>query len=173
MAIAILPKGRIERREALWFWVFVSPWVIGFLLFTLYPILASAYYSFTRYNLASPPRWIGLRNYEILMRDPIFWKSLKVSAYYTALSVPLGLFFSLMLAVLLNQKVPFMGVFRTLFYLPSIMPAVAATLLFVWILNSDFGILNYAIRTVFGSNGLIPIGWNGPQWLEIPRWVIP
>ena len=170
---AILPRGRMARSEAKWFYFFISPWIIGYLIFTLGPIIFSGYLSFTRFNLSDPPVWVGLQNYRLLLQDSIFWKSLQVSAYYTFLSVPLGIVFSLLLALLLNQKVPFMGVFRTLFYLPSIMPAVASTLLFVWILNSQFGILNYALRSLLGSNGLIPLGLNGAKWLEDPKWVIP
>ena len=170
---AILPRGRMARSEAKWFYFFISPWIIGYLIFTLGPIIFSGYLSFTRFNLSDPPVWVGLQNYRLLLQDSIFWKSLQVSAYYTFLSVPLGIVFSLLLALLLNQKVPFMGVFRTLFYLPSIMPAVASTLLFVWILNSQFGILNYALRSLLGSNGVIPLGLNGAKWLEDPKWVIP
>ena len=174
MAIRLLPQGRMARREMMWFWFFISPWVFGFVVFTLGPIIASAYLSFTRYNgLRQTPKFIGLANYANLMQDSIFWKSLQVSAYYTALSVPLGIFFSLMLALVLNQRVPFQGVFRTLFYLPSIMPAVAATLLFTWLLNPQFGILNFFIRTIVGPQGLIPLGYDGPQWLQDPTWVVP
>ncbi|MEJ7653131.1 MAG: sugar ABC transporter permease [Chloroflexia bacterium] len=173
MAVRILPQGKMARREALWFWVFVSPWVIGFAVFTLGPIIASAYLSFTKFNIAQAPEFIGIRNYEVLLKDSIFWKSLRVSAYYTFLSVPLGIFFSLMLAVMLNQRVPFLGVFRTLFFLPSIIPAVAATLLFTGILNPNFGFLNYFIRSLVGTNGLIPLGLDGPRWLQDPTWVIP
>ena len=171
--IRILPEERMARREALWFYFFISPWIIGYLLFTLGPILVSGYLSLTVYNISSPPRFVGFQNYQFLFKDSIFWKSLQVSAYYTLLSVPVGIFASLMLALLLNQKVPAMGVFRTLFYLPSIMPAVAATLLFIWLLNPDFGILNFVIRSLFGDNGLIPLGWNGPRWLQDPPWVVP
>ena len=174
MAVRILPQGKAARREMGWFWFFVGPWVFGFFVFTLGPILASAYLSFTRYNgLRGNPKWIGIENYTNLMENPIFWKSLQVSAYYTLLSVPLGIFFSLMLALTLNQRVPFLGVFRTLFYLPSIMPAVAATLLFVWLLNPQFGILNYFIRTLVGNGGLIPLGVEPPMWLQDAKWVIP
>lgn len=174
MATRIIPQGRMARRETMWFWFFVSPWVFGFLVFTLGPIIASAYLSLTSYNgLRATPRFIGLDNYAGLMQNSIFWKSLQVSATYTLLSVPLGIIFSLTLALLLNQKVPFLGVFRTLFYLPSIMPAVAATLLFVWLLNPQFGILNFFIRTLVGDQGLIPLGLNGPGWLQDPKWVIP
>jgi multiple sugar transport system permease protein len=157
----------------MWFYIFISPWIIGFLLLTLGPVVVSAYLSFTAYNLSSPPEWIGLQNYRFLFRDPIFWKSLQVSAYYTALSLPIGIALALLLALLLNQKIPALGLFRTLYYLPSIMPAVATTLLFTWLLNPQFGILNFAIRSLFGADGLIPLGWNGPRWLQDPRWVVP
>ncbi len=169
----ILPEDRIARKEALWFYFFISPWIIGFVLLTLGPVVVSAYLSFTAYNLSSPPEWIGVQNYRFLFRDPIFWKSLKVSAYYTLLSVPVGILSSLLLALLLNQKIPALGFFRTLYYLPSIMPGVAAALLFAWLLNPQFGILNFAIRSLVGSNGLIPLGWNGPRWLNDPTWVVP
>lgn len=168
-----IPEGKIARKEMLWFYFFISPWIIGFLVFTVGPILFSFYLSFTLYNISSPPRWVGFQNYENLLKDSIFWKSLKVSAYYTALSVPLGIFFSLMMALLLNQKVPALGLFRTLFYLPAIMPAVAATLLFTWLLNPQFGIINFFIRTVVGTDGWIPLGINGPRWLADPTWVVP
>lgn len=182
MAVRTLPQGRTARRQGMgkmarremwWFYFFISPWIIGYVLFTLGPIVASAYLSLTRYNISSPPVFVGFKNYETLMNDSIFWKSLSVSAYYTVLSVPVGIFASLMLALLLNQKVPAMGVFRTLFYLPAIMPGVAATLLFVWLLNPQFGILNFFIRTLVGDNGLIPLGLNGPRWLQDPTWVVP
>ena len=110
----LIPAGKLERREALWFWFFISPWVVGFILFTAGPILASAYLSLTNYAPGKSPEWIGLGNYVTLFNDRIFWKSLQVTSYYTLLSVPLGIMLSLLLAVLLNQKVPFMGVFRTL-----------------------------------------------------------
>jgi multiple sugar transport system permease protein len=168
-----IPEGKIAQKEMLWFYFFISPWIIGFAIFTIWPILYSAYLSFTIYNISSPPRWVGFLNYQNLLKDSIFWKSLQVSAYYTAMSVPLGIIFSLLLALLLNQKVPALGVFRTLFYLPAIMPAVAATLLFTWLLNPQFGILNFFIRALVGTDGIIPLGLNGPRWLQDPDWVIP
>ena len=173
VSLGILPKGRMARKEALWFWFFISPWAIGFLIFTIGPILFSLYLSFTRYDVVTAPRWVGLQNYRQLFDDTIFWKSLRVSAYYTVLSVPLGIFFSLMLALLLNQKVPALGVFRTLYYLPAIMPGVAATLLFQWLLNPQFGIFNFVINWFCGANGLIPLGCQGPRWLADPQWVVP
>jgi multiple sugar transport system permease protein len=170
----ILPEGKLERREAIWFWIFIAPWAVGFLVFTLGPIIASAYLSLTRYNVASSPVFVGFTNYTNLLNDRIFWKSLQVTAYYTTLALPLGICLSLLLAVLLNQKIPFVGVFRTLFYLPSLLGAsVAVVLLFQWLLNSQFGIVNQVIRALFGPNGTIPLGLTGPKWFQDPNWTIP
>jgi len=162
---SLIPEGKLARREALWFWFFISPWVVGFIVFTLYPILASAYYSLTSYNISSPPQYIGAGNYVALSRDPVFWKSLQVTSYYTLLSVPIGIVLGILLAVLLNQKIPAMGVFRTLYYLPALLAgSVAVALLFSWLLNPQFGILNMILRNV---------GIPGPRWLQDPKWVIP
>jgi multiple sugar transport system permease protein len=170
----ILPAGKIERREALWFWFFIAPWAFGFLVFTAGPIIASAYLSLTSYSPGKSPEFIGFQNYVTLYNDRIFWKSLGVTAYYSFLAVPLGIIASLLLAVLLNQKIPFMGVFRTLYYLPSLLAgSVATVLLFSWLLNPQFGIINFAIRGLVGPQGLIPLGIVGPRWLQDPNWVIP
>ncbi|NWG19266.1 MAG: sugar ABC transporter permease [Chloroflexi bacterium] len=170
----LIPAGKIERREALWFWFFISPWVIGFLAFTLYPIVASAYFSFTNFSINKPPEWVGLANYITLSRDSVYWKSLQVTGYYTLLSVPLGIAFGLMLAVLLNQKIPALGLFRTLYYLPALLSgSVAVALLFSWLFNPQFGIFNMLISEAVGPNGLIPLGLKGPRWLQDPNWVIP
>jgi multiple sugar transport system permease protein len=170
----ILPESKLERKEALWFWLFISPWAIGFLVFTFGPIVASAYLSLTRYNLSSSPVWVGFDNYQTLFGDRIFWKSLQVTAYYTVLAVPLGIVLSLALAVLLNQKIPFVGLFRTLYYLPSLLgTSVAVVLLFQWLLNSQFGIVNYVIRSLIGPNGSIPLGVVPPKWLQDPNWTVP
>ena len=170
----ILPAGKLERREALWFWLFISPWVVGFIVFTAGPILASAYLSLTQYAPGKSPVFVGFNNYVALFNDRIFWKSLQVTAYYTLLAVPLGIVFGLLLAVMLNQKIPFMGMFRTLYYLPSLLAgSVATALLFSWLLNPQFGIINYVIRAFVGPQGLIPLGILGPRWLQDPNWVVP
>jgi multiple sugar transport system permease protein len=170
----LIPAGKLERREALWFWFFISPWVVGFILFTAGPIIASAYLSLTNYAPGKSPEWVGFNNYISLFGDRIFWKSLQVTSYYTLLAVPLGIILSLLLAVLLNQKVPFMGIFRTLYYLPALLAgSVAVALLFSWLLNPQFGIINYIIRFFVGPQGLIPVGIVGPRWLQDPNWVIP
>ena len=171
---SLLPKGKLARSEALWFWFFIMPWVVGFLVFTLYPIIISFYYSLTIYNITSEPRFVGLQNYVNLFNDRVFIKSLQVTAYYTLLSLPLGIALGLLLAVLLNQKVPFLGMFRTLYYLPSLLGnSIAVALLFQWMLNPQFGILNFFIRALVGPQGLIPLGIEGPRWLQDPNWVMP
>lgn len=161
----IIPSSKLARREALAFYAFISPWLIGFIVFTLGPILASLYFSLTQYQIVKPPEWIGLQNYRELVTDRLFWQSLKVTTYYTALSVPLGIAASLFLAILLNQRVPFLSVFRTLYYLPSVITGVAVALLFSWILNPEFGLVNYVLSALFGI--------RGPGWFYDKTWVIP
>ncbi|MCL4859041.1 MAG: sugar ABC transporter permease [Caldilineaceae bacterium] len=172
--VGLMPKGKLARREAMWFWVFIAPWIIGFILFRGFPILVSLLWSFTQYNVASPPIWIGLGNYNDLLNDRIFFKSLQVSATYTFAAVPLGLMFSLALAMLLNQQVPFLGVFRTLYYMPSLIAgSVSVAILFQFLLNPAFGIVNYVISRMVGPDGLIPLGITGPNWFFDANWVVP
>jgi multiple sugar transport system permease protein len=171
--IRILPEGKLARKEAKWFYVFIAPWILGFIFFTGGPVIASLYLSFTRYNVASPPEWLGLGNYADMFQDRIFYKSVQVSAYYTVLSVPLGILLSLALAMLLNQKVPFLGVFRTLYYLPSLVTGVSVALLFQWLLNPAFGIVNFLIGWLVGPTGVIPLGIAGPGWFYQEDWVVP
>ncbi len=173
--VGLFPKGNLARREAIWFWIFILPWVVGFILFRGGPIIASLVLSFTQYNVASPPEWVAMENFTRLFNDPIFVKSLQVSVYYTFLSVPLGIVVSLAMAILLNQKgVPFLGIFRTLYYIPALVAgSVAVALLFQWILNPSFGILNYLIGLLMGPDGIIPLGIQGPRWFFDPDWVVP
>ncbi|HZR42141.1 MAG TPA: sugar ABC transporter permease [Ktedonobacteraceae bacterium] len=157
--------GRLEARETRAFWLLISPWVIGFIAFTGGPIIASLFLSFTDYTgTAQFPTFIGLQNYQMLFADPIFLKSLGVTIYYVVLSVPLSLIFSLLLALLLNQRVHFQGLFRTIFYLPSIVSGVVIALLWEWILNPDFGLLNFALHFLH-----IP----AVLWFQDERTVIP
>src|SRR5947208_1680656 len=101
-------------------YAFISPWLLGFLIFTLYPFLASVYFSFTRYDIVSAPHWVGLANYHTLLHsDPLFWKSLQVTFRFALFSVPLGIVAGVCLALLLNVNVQGMSVYRTLFFLPS------------------------------------------------------
>ncbi len=172
---SILPKQKLARSEARWFWLFISPWIVGLILFRGGPILGSLYLSFTEYNVADPPMWVNLENYRRLLTDDIFYKSLQVSGLYTLLAVPAGIVVSLVMALLLNQKgVPFLGVFRTLYYIPALVAgSVAVAFLFQWLLNPSFGIVNYLIAMLAGEEGLIPLGLKGPRWFFDPNWVVP
>jgi multiple sugar transport system permease protein len=160
----VWPRSKLARREAGAFYLFVLPWLLGFLAFTLYPMLASTYYSFTTYNVVEM-KFIGLQNYKELLRDPLFYQALWVTAKYTLVSVPLTVAAALTVAVLLNQKVPFLSFWRTLYYLPSVITGVAVALLWRWILNPQYGVINSFLQQVFGI--------QGPRWFYSEQWVIP
>jgi len=164
-------KGRGQRvlslqtKESIWFHVLILPWLLGFLIFTLGPMIASFFLSFTRYNAIKPPRLVGLQNFRILFDDPVFWKSIRVTFVYTGAFVPLQMIISLFLATLLNMRVPLLRFIRTLYYLPSILPSVVTGLVWVWLFNAEFGLLNYLIFKI--------IGVKGPNWLGSEKWVLP
>jgi multiple sugar transport system permease protein len=146
----------LRRREARAGIFFVLPWVIGLLAFKAYPVLASIYLSFTDYNIIQPPRWVGLQNYATMFSaDPDFWNAVGNSAVYALISVPLGLLVSLLLALLLNLRVQGAGIYRTLFYLPTLAPPVVATLVFLLVLDPDAGVVNAVLR----AGGLPAPGW--------------
>ncbi len=156
----------LEKREALWAYLFISPWLIGFLLLTLGPMLASLYFSMTDYNIIDPPQWIGLGNYQkAFFGDPLFWHSLSRTIYFAALALPLGLLFGFMLAVLLNQDIPGVNMWRTIYFLPSVIAGVAVALLWTRIFNPRIGILNPFLERI----GI----QNPPGWLTDPDWAIP
>jgi multiple sugar transport system permease protein len=149
-------------RENLVGYVFISPWLIGFLIFTLYPFCQSFYLSLTRYNIIQPPKFIGLANYKMLLfQDDLFWKSLWVTVRFALVSVPVVLVVGVLLALLLNINVKGMAIFRTIFYLPSIVPVVATTAIFMWILNPQVGLVNRLLAL---------LGIQGPVWLNDPQW---
>jgi len=154
----------MSQREAAWAYFFISPWILGFIFFTVGPMLASLYYSFTRYNIISSPQWTGLANYRDIVKDPLFWKSLQVTVYYASLALPLGLLFGFFLAILLNQKIPGVNVWRTVYFLPSVIAGVAVVLLWIRIFNPKIGILNPS---------LAKFGIQGPGWLSDPQWAMP
>lgn len=154
------------RSEALWFYLFISPWLIGFVFLIAFPTLASSYLSLTHNDPVNwPPRWVGLQNYDQLIHDKLFFKSLLVTAYYTALEVPLSILLAIIIGLLLNQRLPMLSVFRTVYYLPSITPAVAVALMWGWVFNPQFGMLN---GTLYSAFHII-----GPKWLVQPELVIP
>ncbi|NMB24224.1 MAG: sugar ABC transporter permease [Firmicutes bacterium] len=156
---------RVSVKESVAGYIFISPWLIGFLIFTLGPILASIYLSFNDYDVLNPAHWVGFANYSKLFReDPLFWKALYNTLYMVVLGVPLQLLMGLGIAMLLNMDVKGMEWYRTVYYLPSIVPVVASAYLWLWILNPQFGILN---------NLLYLIGIEGPGWLGSEVWSKP
>jgi multiple sugar transport system permease protein len=145
--------------------LFIAPWIVGFLCFQLYPILASLYYSFTTYSILDPGQWVGFANYQtMLTQDPEFWTGVGNTLYYAAIAVPVGLLVSFTLALLLNVRLPEMAWYRTIYYLPSLVPAVAGSFLFLWLLNPEFGLINSLLHYV---------GIEGPGWLTDPAWSKP
>lgn len=159
---------RAERRRLLQGLLFVSPWLIGFAVFTLYPILASLYWSFCDYRVLTPPRWIGLANYTALFADHDYFLPALGNTLFMLLGLAPALVLGVAMALLLNQKLPGIGLFRTLYYLPSVMPTVAVAVLWLWVLNPEYGLLNSALGPV-----LKPLGISPPGWLTDPAWSKP
>ena len=147
---------------------FTSLWIIGLSVFTVYPVAASLFYSFCDYSILKSPVWIGGENYAQLWADDVFWRSLRNTLFYAGLSVPLGTGVALGLALLLNNQVRGLTFFRVCFYLPSIVPIVASAMLWTWILNGQFGLLNAVLGPVLGVFGVEP-----PLWLSDPAWAKP
>ena len=154
--------SRTDRRNLLLGLAFISPWLIGFFALTLYPALASLYYSFTDFKILKAPNWVGFANYTHLLSDPLFWKSLWNTVYLTAIGVPLTVVVALGVAILLNTKgILGIGIFRTIFYLPVVIPAVAASILWIWLLNPPNGLVNQVLALA---------GIRGPGWFFDPAW---
>jgi len=155
---------RDAARRNLTGYLFIAPWLIGFLVFTLGGFAASLGLSFTRWNVVTSPRWVGIANYDALLhRDPLFWTSLGVTLRYAAVAVPLGVLGGVGLALLLNCNVRGIAVYRTVLFLPSIVPAVASSVVFVWLLNPQIGLMNVL---------LAKFGIVGPAWLSDTKWAL-
>lgn len=153
------------RREALEGYLGLSPWLIGFLLFTLGPVLASIYFGFTQWTITRPAQWVGLDNYSrMFTRDPLFWQALKVTSTYVLMSLPLKLVCGLALSLLLNLKMRGMNMYRTLFYIPAVISGVAVSLMWMWLLQPDTGVVNSLLELV---------GIKGPGWFWDPTWALP
>ncbi|MBM3459794.1 MAG: sugar ABC transporter permease, partial [Armatimonadetes bacterium] len=135
-------RARVQRRQLLTGLAFISPWIVGFIVFLAYPIGASFYYSLTDFSVLQPPRFVGLANYQELLGDDVFRQALVNTLFYAAGAIPLGILVALSLAMLLNTGVRGMAVFRTVFFLPSLVPSVALAILWMWIFNGKDGILN-------------------------------
>lgn len=155
--------AREEERAA---YLFLLPWLIGLVVFLIGPIIASVIISMTDWNLVSSPQWVGLANYqEMLFDDRNFWQSIRVTLYYTLLSVPLFMVSGLGLSLLLNMRLQGMNWFRTLLYLPSVLSGVAVAVLWVSLLNPDLGAVNWVLRGLGVA--------NPPRWLSSPQWAVP
>jgi multiple sugar transport system permease protein len=155
----------MRRNEELAGWLFASPWILGFLLFTAGPMLISAGFAFSEYNLLQPAQWVGTANIEkALTGDPLVWQSLKVTTIYAFVSVPLQIVFGLIIALLLNTNIRGLQYYRTIYYLPSVLSGVAVALLWRWIYAPNYGLIN-AFLAGFGI--------QGPGWLSDARWALP
>jgi multiple sugar transport system permease protein len=150
-----------RQREALEGYLYISPWFIGFLIFTGGPLIASLFLSFTKWGFVDQPRFIGLENYQHMLKDPIFWIALRVTALFTALSVPTVIVVALFTALLITRpNLKGARIFRTIYYLPSVVGGIPMALLWTWIFNPDYGILNRLLSMV---------GLPGPNWLGSPQ----
>jgi len=159
-------KPRISKqlRNDLRAYLFVAPWIISLLVFTAYPMLASFYFSFTRYTVLNPPQWVGTANFtRMFTGDNLYWVAVWNTVYYTLISVPLSLGVALGMALLLNQRARGIGFYRTAYYLPSLMPAVAGTLLWLVLLDPRLGLINQLL----GGLGLPKVGWlKSADWAK-------
>jgi len=157
-------RGSLKRREAIEGWLFASPWIAGFLIFTIGPIIASFILSFCDYSVYSAAKWIGIENYrKMFFEDSLYWTSLYNTVYYL-ISVPLGMTVALGCALLLNRQLIGKNVLRTMYYLPSVTSGVAISLLWMWIFDPNLGFFNDLLKRV---------GINGPLWLQSEKWSKP
>lgn len=146
------------------FFLFTSPWLIGFVVLTIIPMISSFVISFTEWNVLTSPKFVGFDNYINVFTDPLFYKSLRVTLVYTLFSVPINVVLSLLIAILLNSNIKCINLYRTIYYLPAVVSGVVVALLWKWIFNSEFGLLN---------NFLLLFGIQGPKWLTSEFWVMP
>jgi multiple sugar transport system permease protein len=154
-----------RRQEAFLGVLFASPWLFGFLVFGLYPMIMSLYFSLCRYDVLRIPQFIGFDNYHTLLtRDPYFWTAVENTLYYALVRTPLCIAGSLFLAVLINRATRGARLYRTVFFLPSIVSGVVVSVLWLWLLNPQYGLINSALQM---------IGIDGPLWLQSPEWSKP
>ena len=152
-----------HRKEALQFYLAIAPWLVGFILFTAGPMLISLWTSFTDWDLLTDPQWVGLENYRSLATDPTFIQSIKVTLAYTAAYVPLDLVGGLLLALLVRPRLRGIGIYRTIFYLPTVFSGVVFVVVWLWMLNPNGGLINLVLRW---------FGIEGPRWLLDPKYAL-
>jgi multiple sugar transport system permease protein len=158
----------LTQKRTITGYIFISPFILGFIFWFLIPAAVALWLTFQSWNLISPPRYVGIQNIQRLFTDPILPQSLKATVVYTFLSVPLGLLVSFFLATLINTRIRGIAVFRTIYYLPSIVPAVANAVLWTWMFNTEFGLMNVFIRALGGPK----IAWLQDPALAIPAFVL-
>ena len=152
---------KLKKQENLMGYLFASPWLLGLIVLGMFPILASLYISFTNYNMIAIPRFVGLENYRILLtNDNLFWKSMGNTFYHVAIAIPLGIVVGVSLALLLNNKIKGMSIYRTLFYLPNVVSIVAMALLWLWLFQPNFGIINDLLDPIYKLLNMEPLRWH-------------
>jgi multiple sugar transport system permease protein len=167
-------RGRAEWAHTARGLFWVSPWIVGFAAFLALPLGMSFYYSLTDYSVLEKPVWVGLDNYRVLAMDPIFWKVMRNTAIYALFSIPLGTVLAVLIAALLNQKVRGLAFFRAAVFVPTLVPLVAASMVWMWLFNGEYGLINQALNAVFERlNPLLGTHWHGPNWLGEARWGMP
>ncbi|MBW7882570.1 MAG: sugar ABC transporter permease [Caldilineaceae bacterium] len=155
----------LRGHDTLWFYIFISPWLIGFVLFHLGPMAASLVLSVTNYSVLMPTRFVSISNYQAMFADELFWLSISNTVYYATISVPLTIVTALLLALLLNNStLRGRALFRSVFYMPSILPLVAVSILWIWLLQPRFGLINTFLSW---------FAIKGPNWLGDPAWTKP
>lgn len=159
------PMSPLRRQEARAGLLFILPWLIFLVVFAAYPVLGTFYLAFTEYSILEPPKWVGLQNFRTMFtEDPAFWTAVRNSTYYAVVSVPLRLVLALGLAMLMNLGVRGIAVYRVLFYLPALVPPIAATIIFILLFTPNAGPINVMIEAV---------GLSAPNWLSDPTWSKP
>lgn len=151
----------IEKKKARMGLLFTLPWIIGLLLFYAYPLISSMYYSLTTYSVLSPGRFVGLKNYERLFKDALFWKSVANTLYFAAISVPVNIVLGVVIALLLNFKSKMIGIYRTVFFIPTLVPVIATATVWKFLLDSQYGLINQLLNL---------LGISSVPWLTSARY---
>ncbi|MGC8890805.1 MAG: carbohydrate ABC transporter permease [bacterium] len=163
----------VRRRKAIEGYLFASPWIIGFLLFTAGPMIASLFLSFCKYDILTTLKWIGIENYRQLFNAQLFWTALYNTVYWVVFGVPFRLAMALLLALLMNRKLRGTPLFRTIFYVPSVVSGVALAMLWVWLFDPSVGLINTSLRILGVANPPLWLGseqWSKPALILMSLW---
>ena len=152
------------KRDAAWAYLFIAPQIVGMLAFAVVPMIAVVFLSFGNWDLIHPIQWVGFSNYSYEAGDPIFWKSVRNTIYYTVVYIPASLVVALLVALVLNRKMALRSWYRAIFFMPVVTPTVAVALVWTWLLNPDSGLINILLSY---------LGINGPGWYADLQWAMP